>query len=209
MLHLTRGLRVIVLTQSVASDAGDTRVFNDKQGHSEARREPKTASPVYYDGECDDNGSRLGGRAVSTAVEEVLQPLAQLAMEMQIGASDFIRLIEQTFIRAVEQDAALAGRSRPGASAVAARSGLTRQRVSQLRSTGSGKKSQASERRPQTLRILSAWKMDPKFSDRFGVAKVLPVRGPVSFNALVKRHGSGLRARSILKCDSRRLGTSR
>ena len=129
MLHLTRGLRVIVLTQSVASDAGDTRVFNDKQGHSEARREPKTASPVYYDGECDDNGSRLGGRAVmndpiheavSTAVEEVLQPLAQLAMEMQIGASDFIRLIEQTFIRAVEQDAALAGRSRPGASAVAA-----------------------------------------------------------------------------------------
>jgi hypothetical protein len=137
--------------------------------------------------------------AVSAAVEEVLQPLAQLAMEMQIGASDFIRLIEQTFIRAVEQDAALAGRSRPGASAVAARSGLTRQRVSQLRSTGSGKKSQASEREPQTRRILSAWKMDPKFSDRFGVAKVLPVRGPASFNALVKRHGSGLRARSILK----------
>src|SRR6202035_3407127 len=55
------------------------------------------------------------------------------------------------------------------------------------------------ERQPQTLRILSAWKTDPKFSDRFGVAKVLPVRGPVSFNALVKRHGSGLRARSILK----------
>ena len=205
---LTRVFRVIVLTQSVASDAGDTRVFNDKQEHSEARREPKTPSPLYYDDECDDNGSRLGGRAVmsdpiheavSAAVEEVLQPLAQLAMEMQIGASDFIRLIEQTFIRAVEQDAALAGRSRPGASAVAARSGLTRQRVSQLRSTGAGKKSQAFERQPQTLRILSAWKMDPRFSDRFGVAKVLPVRGPVSFNALVKRHGSGLRARSILK----------
>src|ERR1700683_3026195 len=156
----------------------------------------------------DHNASRLRGRAVmsdpiheavSAAVEEVLLPLAQLAMEMQIGASDFIRLIEQAFIRAVEHDAALAGRSRPGASAVAARSGLTRQRVSQLRSTGAGKKSQASERQPQTLRILSAWKMYPKFSDRFGVAKVLPVRGPVSFNALVKRHGSGLRARSILK----------
>jgi hypothetical protein len=198
----------MVLTQSVASGASDTRVFNDKQGHSEARREPRTESPVYYDGECDDNEPRLRGRAVmsdpiheavSAAVEEVLLPLAQLAMEMQIGASDFIRLIEQTFIRAVEHDAALAGRSRPGASAVAARSGLTRQRVSQLCSTGSGMKSQASERQPQTLRILSAWKMDPKFSDRFGAAKVLPVRGLVSFNALVKRHGSGLRARSILK----------
>jgi hypothetical protein len=208
MLHLAGVFRVIVLTQSVANYAGDTRVFNDKHGPSKARREPKTASPVCGDGECDDNGSRLGGRAVmsdpiheavSAAVEEVLQPLAQLAMEMQIGASDFIRLIEQTFIRAVEQDAALAGRSRPGASAVAARSGLTRQRVSQLRSTGSGMKSEASERQPQTLRILSAWKMDPKFSDRFGAAKVLPVRGLVSFNALVKRHGSGLRARSILK----------
>lgn len=208
MLSWTRLFRVTVLTQSVASDAVDARVFNDKQGLSEARREPKTTSPMYYAGECDENGSRLGGRpvmsdpiheAVSAAVEEVLHPLAQLAMEMQIGASDFIRLIEQTFIRAVEQDAALAGRSRPGASAVAARSGLTRQRVSQLRSTAPGKKSQASERRPQTLRILSAWKMDPKFSDRFGVAKVLPVRGPVSFNALVRRHGSGLRARSILK----------
>jgi hypothetical protein len=196
------------VTQSVASDASDTRVFNDKQRNTEAPLEPKTASPAYHDEECDDNGSRLGGRAlmsdplheaVSAAVEEVLQPLAQLAMEMQIGASDFIRLIELTFIRAVEQDATLSGRSRPGSSAVAARSGLTRQRVSQLRSMGSGNESQASERQPQTLRILSAWKMDPKFSDRFGVAKVLPVRGPISFNALVKRHGSGLRARSILK----------
>ena len=137
--------------------------------------------------------------AVSAAVEEVLEPLAQLAMEMQIGASDFIRLIEQAFIRAVEHDAALAGRPRPGASAVAARSGLTRQRVSQLRSMGSSENSPGSERQPQTLRILSAWKSDPKFSDRFGSPKILPVRGPLSFSALVKRHGSGLRARSILK----------
>jgi hypothetical protein len=137
--------------------------------------------------------------AVSAAVEEVLEPLAQLAMGMQIGASDFIRLIEQAFIHAVEHDAALAGRPRPGASAVAARSGLTRQRVSQLRSMGSSENSPGAERQPQTLRILSAWKSDPKFSDRFGSPKVLPVRGPVSFNALVKRHGSGLRARSILK----------
>jgi len=137
--------------------------------------------------------------AVSAAVEEVLEPLAQLAMGMQIGASDFIRLIEQAFIHAVERDAALAGRPRPGASAVAARSGLTRQRVSQLRSMGSSENSTGSVRQPQTLRILSAWKSDPKFSDRFGSPKILPVRGPVSFNALVKRHGSGLRARSILK----------
>jgi hypothetical protein len=137
--------------------------------------------------------------AVSAAVEEVLAPLAQLAMEMQMGASEFIRLIEQAFIRAVEHDATLAGRPRPGASAVAARSGLTRQRVSQLRSTGSGVKPPVSERQPQTLRILSAWKTDPKFSDRFGSASILPIRGTVSFNALVKRHGSGLRAKSILK----------
>ena len=137
--------------------------------------------------------------AVSAAVEEILGPLAQLAMEMQIGASEFSRLIEQAFIRAVEHEAALTGRPQPGASAVAARSGLTRQRVSQLRSMGSSEKSRDSERQPQTLRILSAWKTDPKFSDRLGSPKVLPVRGPVSFNGLVKRHGSGLRARSILK----------
>ena len=137
--------------------------------------------------------------AVSTAVEEVLEPLAQLAMQMQIGASEFVRLIEQAFIRAVEHEAMSAGRPRPGASAIAARSGLTRQRVSQLRSTGSLEKSQGSERQPQTLRILSAWKSDPRFSDRFGSPKILAVRGPVSFNELVKRHGSGLRARSILK----------
>lgn len=128
-----------------------------------------------------------------------LEPLAQLALEMQIGASEFIRLIEQAFIRAVEGEAALAGRPRPGASAIAARSGLTRQRVSQLCSMGTPEKSRASERQPQTLRILSAWKTDPKFCDRSGSPKILSVRGPVSFSALVKRHGSGLRARSILK----------
>jgi hypothetical protein len=137
--------------------------------------------------------------AVSEAVGEVLEPLAQLAMDMQIGASDFIRLIEQAFIRAVEQDATLAGRPLPGASAVAARSGLTRQRVSQLRSMGSAAKSPGTERQPQTLRILVAWKTDPKFIDPSGFPKILPIRGPVSFTALVRRHGSGLRARSILK----------
>jgi hypothetical protein len=137
--------------------------------------------------------------AVSEAVGEVLEPLAQLAMEMQIGASDFLRLIEQAFIRAVEQDATLAGKPLPGASAVAARSGLTRQRVSQLRSIGSAVKSPGAERQPQTLRILTAWKTDPKFADHSGHPKILPIRGPVSFTALVRRHGSGLRARSILR----------
>lgn len=137
--------------------------------------------------------------AVTGAVEEVLAPLAQLAMEMQIGASEFTRLIEQAFIRAVEQEAASAGRPQPGPSAVAARSGLTRQRVSQLRSSRAGESSVVSERQPQTLRILSAWKTDPKFSDCSGSPKILSLRGPLSFSALVKRHGSGLRARSILK----------
>jgi hypothetical protein len=107
-------------------------------------------------------------------------------------------LIEQTFIRAVEQEAASAGRPQPGPSAIAARSGLTRQRVSQLRSSHAGEKSVVSERQPQTLRILSAWKTDPKFSDSVGSPKILSLRGPLSFSALVKRHGSGLRARSIL-----------
>lgn len=137
--------------------------------------------------------------ALSTAVEEILLPLAELAMELQMGVSEITGLIEQAFIRAVEHDAARTGRPRPGPSAVAARSGLTRQRVTQLRSVGSGEKPQGSERRPQTLRILSAWKMDPKFCDRSGSPKILTVRGPLSFNALVKRYGSGLRARSILK----------
>jgi hypothetical protein len=137
--------------------------------------------------------------AVTGAVEEVLAPLAQLAMEMQIGASEFTRLIEQAFIRAVEQEAASAGRPQPGPSAIAARSGLTRQRVSQLRSSRAGEKSVVSERQPQTLRILSAWKTDPKFSDSSGSPTILSLRGPLSFSALVKRHGSGLRARSILK----------
>jgi hypothetical protein len=137
--------------------------------------------------------------ALSAAVEEVLAPLAQLAMDLQVGASEFIRLIERAFIRAVEEEAELAGRPKPGASAVAARSGLTRQRVSQLRSLATGESPRDSGRQPQSLRILSAWKTDPKFCDRSGSPKTLPVRGPVSFSALVKRHGSGLRARSILK----------
>lgn len=137
--------------------------------------------------------------AVSAAVEAVLAPLAQLAMEMQIGASEFTRLIERAFIRAIEHEAASAGRPQPGASAVAARSGLTRQRVSQLRSMGAGETSAAPDRQPQTLRILSAWKTDPRFSDSSGSPKILGLRGPLSFSALVTRHGSGLRARSILK----------
>jgi Family of unknown function (DUF6502) len=165
------------------------------------------ANSVYRDDNPVTKGAaRAGGamsdptkEALSGAVEEILGPLAQLAMDLQVGASEFIRLIERAFIRAVEEDAALAGRPKPGASAVAARSGLTRQRVSQLRSMATGESPRDSGRQPQSLRILSAWKTDPKFCDRSGSPRILPVRGPVSFSALVKRHGSGLRARSILK----------
>src|SRR5260370_27557517 len=91
--------------------------------------------------------------------------LTQLAMEIHIGASEFTRFIEQAFIRAVEQEAASTGRPQPGPSAVAARTGLTRQRVSQLRSSLTGGTSVGPEPHPQPFRILSALQTDPQFSD--------------------------------------------
>src|SRR5258708_23279450 len=94
--------------------------------------------------------------AVTGAVGEVMAPLAQLAMEMQIGASEFTRLIEQAFIRAVEQEAASTGRPQPGPSAVAARTGLTRQRASQLPSSLAVAAAVVPERQAQNVRILSA-----------------------------------------------------
>lgn len=137
--------------------------------------------------------------AVSKALTEVLEALATLAMETQMFPRNFTPLVEEAFVRAVDREAERLGQPLPDASTVTARTGLHRNLVRKIRSNASPKASSAGVRLPQTLRVLHDWKTDPEYLNEADEPKVLPLRGPVSFNELVKRHGAGLRARAILK----------
>jgi len=135
------------------------------------------------------------------AAEELFGPLAVLAMSEQIPVGALIPALEKAFIRAVEKEAAEHGQAAPATSALAARVGLTRKRVSQLRQDQSGSLLSAPNRSPLflILRVLESWRRDPDFQDEQGEPAILPHRGPMSFTELVRGQGAMMRPGAVLK----------
>jgi hypothetical protein len=138
--------------------------------------------------------------AIVEAILQANQPLVRLAMEYKVPADRFARLIARSFVKTAEADAINSDHPLPDDSAIAARTGLTRQSVGRIRTADHTGTPNPSKRPPHALRVLQAWKTDTDFIDELDQPKVLPLRGRViSFHALVKRQGHGLRPTAILR----------
>jgi Family of unknown function (DUF6502) len=159
------------------------------------------AASADYRGSAACSGAAMSdpvADAIVKAVTEVLEALATLAMETRMFPRNFAPLVDAAFVRAVDREAERRGQPPPDVSTVAARTGLHRNLVARIRSNSSPNASIVETRLPQTLRVLRDWMTDSDYLDEHNQPKVLPLRGPVSFNELAKRQGAGLRPRSIL-----------
>jgi hypothetical protein len=136
--------------------------------------------------------------AARGAIQLVIEPLARLALDAELGVGDFVRTVERAFVLAVERAAAETNRPRPSDTEISIRTGLTRVKVNQIRASEESARPNATSGQPRAIRILWGWRHDPDFLDRTGKPRLLPLRGRRSFVELIKRHAGDPRVRSIL-----------
>jgi hypothetical protein len=137
--------------------------------------------------------------AIVEAMMQANQPYVIAAMERKIRPDMIVRGIERLFIKVAEADAAESGASRPRNSDLAARTGLTRQRVARIKTAEKAGRPESKKRPPHPLRVLEGWKTDTDFIDEHDIPRVLPLRGEISFDTLVKRYSQSLRPKAILR----------
>ncbi len=122
-----------------------------------------------------------------------LRPLVRLALARRLGFPAFASLLKTLYVEVAEQDFALAGR-RMTDSRVSLLTGLQRRDVRSLR---------AAEAEPPPLRtgplrrVLARWRAEP-WCDQEGEPRVLPRRGPRSFETLVASVSRDLHPRTLL-----------
>jgi hypothetical protein len=139
-------------------------------------------------------------RAIGEAVVNALIPLAQLAAERGIGVGDFYRYLDLAFVRAMDREAAEAGRPLPADSDIEVRTGIGRMQVPRIRAEDVLEPQAPMIGQPRTLQVIWGWQHDKDFVGPDHEPRSLPLRGPASFKDLVMRYGvRGIRPGSILR----------
>lgn len=139
--------------------------------------------------------------AARGAVLKVLEPLAQLLLEMGLGVGELHALSKLAYVEAASgRQAGRANGARPNVSRIAATTGLTRQEVASILARPPGALPPVRRGRARAENVLSGWYTDPEFTDRSGAPLLLPRKGPKrSFAALVARYGTAVKPASILR----------
>lgn len=133
-------------------------------------------------------------RPVDESVLELLVNVARYLLAAGIKLPQFSAIARLAYFNAASEQART-GTERLNQSAVAAMTGLTRVQVRQLAING------ASVRKKDHLdAVVEGWNSDPSFSSRANEPRSLRVGGSGSaFALLVRRYGSDLPARSVLR----------
>jgi len=131
--------------------------------------------------------------AIKFAVLRMLEPLARLLIEAQIGAGEFHQLAKQAYVRAARKADA---KARENYSQMAVTTGLTRAEVTRIVKALDAAPNPAhpllqferSLGATRAERVIRGWWTDSEFLDDRGRPAKLPLRGPRgAFAALVER----------------------
>ena len=132
--------------------------------------------------------------ALTAAIEQLLAPLARLAVARGVAFPTFMELLKQEFVRAARQ--AHPGGGARDVSRVATATGLTRREVTRL---SLDKPRALADRPAPATQLFTRWQADRKLRDRRGKPRVLPRQGPApSFEALAQSITRDVHPRSLL-----------
>jgi hypothetical protein len=132
--------------------------------------------------------------ALTSAIEQLLGPLARLAVARGLTFPAFKELLKQEFVREARQ--AQPGIGVRDISRIATATGLTRREVTRL---SLDQAPALADRPAPATQLFTRWQADRKLRDRRGKPKVLPRQGPApSFEALARSITRDVHPRSLL-----------
>lgn len=140
----------------------------------------------------------MHGPALSAATLQLLRPLVRILLRNNVSHRTFADLAKQVYVEVAKAEFGIAGKKQT-VSRIAILSGLTRKEVQRLLLPPSAAKSIADEEYHRGSRVITGWLRDPKYGDRKGHPRPLPMEGRgASFNALVKAYSGDIPVRALL-----------
>ncbi|MEE4109983.1 MAG: DUF6502 family protein [Halieaceae bacterium] len=122
--------------------------------------------------------------ALRGAVFRLLRPLVRVMLRHGMPYGSFAELARKAYVDECLDMLRRTGK-RATISSVAAMSGLTRKEASRLARLDIDETGEADQRYSRTIRVITAWSIDPRFHDDTGKAAELPLDGEDSFATLV------------------------
>ena len=131
------------------------------------------------------------------SITSILKPLISLMYRNGIAFGDFSQLSKQVYIDVIEKELQ-AENEKVTTSKLAIITGMTRKEVATIRKMGSHELQYESHFN-RAVKVISHWATDPKFTDKEGNPKILPIQGDgESFETLVNLYSGDMPYRSVL-----------
>ena len=144
------------------------------------------------------------------ACRRILDPLAMLFLRLGVGAGEFATLCKISYVHAAAEANRLAN-GRVNRSRVAVVTGLTRPEVARLLAPRASGVTQRVWHRHRAARVLDGWYSDAAFKGKRGQPLALPLKGPRSFEALVRKYAGDIPVKAVLQVlsDASALSTTK
>ena len=136
-------------------------------------------------------------QSVHDAVAKLLRPLFRLLIRNGTSFSAFEEIAKRTYVDVAIRDFGIPGK-KPSIARASILSGLTRKEVQRLVGMPTTPDGQVLEQHNRAARVLTGWVRDADFQQPDGAPRTLDPEGPLSFDALVKRHSGDMPTRAIL-----------
>jgi len=145
-----------------------------------------------------DAGSKVH-RSLEAAVSKVMRALFRVLLRHSMSYAAFDELARRAYVEVAMNEFGIEGK-KPTISRASILSGLTRKEVRRLLSLPPADEAagEGSERYNRAARVITGWVRDPDFLQDDGLPCVLPLEGPRSFAALVRRHSGDVPVRAVL-----------
>ena len=122
--------------------------------------------------------------------------IASILIPLGFGFGDFSTAAKAAFVAAAEAQIRNRGK-RPSTAKISILTGLTRAEVARIRAGKQQPTKSTSEQR--TERVMHGWFTDPHYVDDRGAPRSLPMKGPESFEELVRRYGADVPRKAVLE----------
>lgn len=131
------------------------------------------------------------------AVAHLLRPLFRLLLRNGMSFGAFEEIAKKTFVDVALHEFNIPGK-RPSISRASILSGLSRKEVQRLMAEPTLADANALERHNRAARVITGWIRDPEFLNANRQPRTLDAQGPISFEALVRRHSGDMPTRAVL-----------
>ena len=138
-------------------------------------------------------------KILTATIGQILRPLVRILLRNGIACGSFEEMVRKAY---VDEAFAQAQRSRTKAtiSSVSAETGLSRKEVKRLHELELSDSENTEQKYNRSIRVISGWLNDPRFSYEEGNPRTLPLDGNEnSFAALVKQYSGDIPTKAMLK----------